>query len=96
MRALRGEISAVGAAMLVIVCLLAATGCAALAGAKAALTGEEIVLARGRSARNRPWTLTASDNPGKRRALRAHSPQSPHPHPSVTDDCTSHTPPTAE
>ena len=65
MRALRGEISAVGAAMLVIVCLLAATGCAALAGAKAALTGEKIVLARGHSAQNRPWTLTANEQGGQ-------------------------------
>lgn len=72
MRTLRSENSAVGAVMLAIFCLLAATGCAGDAGAKAvhpdaksALTGEKIVLERGYSAQNRPWQLTANKQDGQ-------------------------------
>jgi hypothetical protein len=72
MRALRCKISADGAAILAIFCLLVATGCAARAGAKAAhaggtaaLTGEKIVLERGDSAQNRPWQLMANEQGGQ-------------------------------
>ena len=72
MRTLRSEISPVGTVMLATFCLLAATGCAGdagatavHAGAKAALTGERIVLERGYSAQNRPWQLMANEQGGQ-------------------------------
>lgn len=69
---LRSEISAVGAGMLAIICLLVATGCAGDAGAKAihtdakaALRSENVVLERGYSAQNRPWQLRANEQGGQ-------------------------------
>jgi hypothetical protein len=72
MRTLRSGISEVGAVMLAIFCLLVATGCggdagakAVHAGARAALTSEEVVLERGYSAQNRPWQLRANEQGGQ-------------------------------
>jgi hypothetical protein len=72
MRTLRSEISAVGAVMPAVLCLLAATGCAGdaganavHAGANATFTGEKIVLERGHSTQNQPWRLTANEQRGQ-------------------------------
>ena len=72
MRTQRSGISAVGAVMLAVFCLLAATGCAGdaganavHAGANATFTGEKIVLERGHSTQNRPWQLTANEQRGQ-------------------------------